>query len=95
METVLFLGRTRKMKPYWRLVSERLGCLRRYVASVLQARAPELQLASAPVYLATGNPSEAMAAMTEALPGVKFLYRTLVSAELEPEDYIVQVIGPS
>jgi len=60
------------------------------ITELLKARSDQLQLADTPVYLATGNPEAALVNLTKGLPGARFVYRKMVSGDLEPDDYIVQ-----
>lgn len=59
------------------------------IAEVLNRSSYQLQLPTTPLFIATGTPEVGLAALAK-YPTGKVVYRTLISGDLEPKDYIVQ-----
>ena len=60
------------------------------VSSMLNFTSYELQLPSTPIYLATGQPDDAIQTLRKLHPEVKIVYRKIILGDSEPEDYIIQ-----
>eukprot|EP00242_Pyramimonas_sp_CCMP2087_P007533 CAMPEP_0198215316 /NCGR_PEP_ID=MMETSP1445-20131203/48910_1 /TAXON_ID=36898 /ORGANISM="Pyramimonas sp., Strain CCMP2087" /LENGTH=344 /DNA_ID=CAMNT_0043890989 /DNA_START=593 /DNA_END=1627 /DNA_ORIENTATION=+ len=60
------------------------------ISSMLNFTSYELQLPSTPIYLATGQPDDAIQTLRKLHPEVKIVHRKMILGDSEPEDYIIQ-----